>query len=52
MPMLATTPTLEQFAKAWTANFAKAGRDAGGRDGRLSRNEAKKIAGRDDALAL
>ena len=52
MPGLPKTPSVEQFATAWTQHFAAAIRAAAGKDGRLSRNEAKKIAGRDDALRL
>jgi hypothetical protein len=47
-----TAPNIDQFAKAWTRGFAKAVREAGGRDGRLSLNEAKSIARRDDPLAV
>jgi len=51
MPKLAHTPTVGEFASAWTAQFAAAVRGAGGRDGRLSRNEAAKIAQGKGALA-
>ena len=42
------TPTPAQFAKAIKDQYADAIRDAAGKDGRISRNEAKKIAERSD----
>ena len=52
MATLNSAPTPSQFATAWTRGFAAAVRDAAGKDGRLSVNEAKKIAQRTDGLAV
>jgi hypothetical protein len=50
MPILTKAPTPQQFAKSWTKGFARAVREAAGRDGRLSENEGRQIADRGDAL--
>lgn len=50
MPVLKNAPSPQEFANRWTRGFAKAVRDASGRDGRLSRNEGSQIAERGDAL--
>lgn len=52
MPTLGNGPSPKQFATAWTRGFAAAVRDAAGRDGRLSLNEARQIAKRSDGLAV
>lgn len=52
MPTLGNGPSPKQFANAWTRGFAAAVRDAAGRDGRLSLNEARQIAKRTDGLAV
>lgn len=44
-----TTPTPAQFRQAVEEEFGAVIRDAGGRDGRLTRNEAASIAQRHDA---
>lgn len=41
------TPTPRQFADAWAEQFGDVVRQAGGRDGRLSQAEARRIAKRD-----
>ncbi len=46
-----SAPTPKAFANEWTKGFAVAVRDAAGKDGRLSKNEAAKIAEHGDALA-
>ncbi len=52
MPALTFAPTPERFAKTWTQHFAAAVRACAGKDGRLSRSEAKKIAGLNGSLKL
>jgi hypothetical protein len=44
MPTLATTPSPAAFTRAATEGFEEALRSAAGRDGRLSRNEAARMA--------
>lgn len=52
MTRLTKAPTVPQFVEAWSNRFEKAVRDAAGSNDRLSINEARKIAERDDALKL
>jgi hypothetical protein len=44
MPILPKTPTVKAFTEAWTRKFAETVREAAGKDGRLSRTEAARIA--------
>ncbi|MFH1811737.1 MAG: hypothetical protein ABIJ09_23560 [Pseudomonadota bacterium] len=52
MSVLNRAPKVTQFVEAWSQRFERAVKDAAGRDGRLSLNEARSIAERDDGLRL
>lgn len=52
MTGLDTAPTPEEFAQAWATFFERVVIEAAGRDGRLSRSEARAITRREDALRL
>jgi hypothetical protein len=52
MPVLPKAPSPQEFAKTWTRGFARAVREAAGRDGRLSRSEGAQIAARTDGLSV
>lgn len=51
MPTLTKAPSPKDFASAWTRGFAAAVRSEAGKDGRLSRKEAERIAEQGGALA-
>lgn len=44
MPRIPNTPTVRTFTETWTADFKEAVKKAAGKDGRLTLNEAKKLA--------
>ena len=48
MPKLSKTPSVRTFTEAWTRRFEQVVKDAAGKDGRLSRSEAQRIAQRTD----
>ncbi len=52
MALISRSPSSRTFANAWSSEFSKAVKNAAGRDGRLSRSEARRIAEpfRDNAL--
>lgn len=52
MPIFKTAPTVQAFTEEWTTRFEKAITAAAGRDGRLSRVEASRLAERSDSAGL
>lgn len=52
MPIIKSAPTPQAFAKAWAKEFEATVKQAAGRDGRLSRTEAARIAERRDGTRV
>jgi hypothetical protein len=51
-PILKTAPTPTAFAKAWEKEFSSALEKAAGKDGRLSRTEARRLSERTDGAQV
>ncbi len=52
MPIFKSAPTVKAFTQEWTTRFEAALKLAAGRDGRVSRTEAKRLAERTDSNGL
>lgn len=52
MPIFKSAPTVQAFTKEWTTRFEAALKLAAGRDGRVSRTEARRLAERTDSNGL
>lgn len=52
MPIFKSAPTVKAFTKEWTTRFEAALKLAAGRDGRLSRTEARRLGERTDSAGL